>query len=369
MGTWKSNRELTVPTIKLKVEMTPKLMNLLNNLFGRMEVTYTKTEESAFRPAFDDKPEWRHAGAYTVVSATDTEIVIKDKNPLTGEEGTSTATFEGPDRYWIPLKGMQGREYFDRVKSPVKTATSKPDENSALESMKTPDTRLFELRTYHAMPGKLDNLLARFRNHTTKLFEKHGMTNIAYWVPIENKDNILVYLLAYPDRAARDAAWQAFGADDEWKKVADESEVDGKLVGKVDQLFLTATDFSPGFKTTSNDTERLFEMRTYTTTPGNLLALHNRFRNYTKNLFIKHGMTNQGYFKPLVGQSGADNTLLYFLAHKDAASAGGSWEAFRTDPAWIAVKQASEDAAGGSLTVPDGVKSIFFKPTDFSPVR
>ena len=139
VGTWKSNRELSVPTIKLKIGMTPERMKFLNNLFGRLEVTYTKTEESAVMPAHDDRPEWRFAGAYTVVSATDAEIVIKSKSPLTGEEETSTATFEGPDRYWIPLKGMKGREYFDRVKSPVKTATSKPDENSASESKKTPD--------------------------------------------------------------------------------------------------------------------------------------------------------------------------------------------------------------------------------------
>jgi len=232
-----------------------------------------------------------------------------------------------------------------------------------------PDTKLFELRTYHAMPGKLDMLLARFRDHTTGLFEKHGMTNIGYWVPVDNTDNILVYLLAYPNRAARDASWKGFGADEDWKKVAAASEADGKIVGKVDQRFLTATAFSPGFGTTSDGVERLFEMRTYTTTPGNLPALHNRFRRHTMDLFHNHGMTNLGYFQTVAGQSGTDDTLLYFLAHKDAASAGESWKAFRSDPAWLAAKKASEDAAGGSLTVPDGVKSILLKPTDFSPVR
>jgi hypothetical protein len=232
-----------------------------------------------------------------------------------------------------------------------------------------PDPRLFELRTYHAMPGKLDKLLARFRDHTTRLFEKHGMTNIGYWVPVDNTDNILVYLLAYPDRAARDASWKGFSADEDWKKVAAASEVDGKIVGKVDQQFLTATAFSPGFGTTANGVERLFEMRTYTTTAGNLPALHNRFRSHTMDLFRNHGMTNLGYFQPVAGQPVADDTLLYFLAHKDAASADESWKGFRSDPAWLAVKKASEDAAGGSLTVPDGVKSIFLKPIDFSPVR
>ena len=234
---------------------------------------------------------------------------------------------------------------------------------------KPADSRLFELRTYHAMPGKLDKLLVRFRDHTTRLFDKHGMTNIAYWVPVENKDNVLIYLLAYQDRAARDASWKRFGSDPDWKKVAAASEEGGKLVGKIDQWFLSATAFSPGFGEASKDGGNVFEMRTYTATKGNLTALHRRFSDHTLGLFRKHGMTNLGYFQPVAGQPGTDDTLLYFLAHKDASAAAGSWEGFRADPDWVAVKKASEDAAGGSLTVPDGVKSVFLKPTDFSPVR
>src|SRR5437588_12588494 len=86
------------------------------------------------------------------------------------------------------------------------------------------DTRLFELRTYYAEPGKLDDLNARFRNHTTKLFEKHGMENIGYWTPVDNKENKLIYMLAFPSKEARDRSWKAFGADAEWKQVAKESE-------------------------------------------------------------------------------------------------------------------------------------------------
>ena len=234
---------------------------------------------------------------------------------------------------------------------------------------KPADGRLFELRTYHADPGKLDALLGRFRDHTCKLFEKHGMTNVGYWVPVENPDRLLVYLLAYPDRAARDAAWKGFLADEDWKKAAAASEVNGKLVAKIEERFLTATDFSSAFAPAAGGADRLFEMRTYTTTPGKLPDLHRRFRDHTTGLFAKHGMTNGGYFRLTAGQEGADNTLLYFLAHRDAAAAEKSWAAFRADPAWVAAKKASEEAAGGSLTVPDGVKSIFLKPVDFSPVK
>jgi hypothetical protein len=231
------------------------------------------------------------------------------------------------------------------------------------------DSRLFELRTYHAEPGKLDALLARFRDHTCKLFEKHGMTNVGYWVPVENPDRLLIYLLAYPDRAARDASWKGFLGDEAWKKAAAASEVDGKLVAKIESLFLTTTDFSSAFSPAAGGADRLFELRTYTTTPGNLPALHRRFREHTTGLFEKHGMTNGGYFQLAAGQQGAEDTLLYFLAHKDGAAAEKSWAAFRADPVWVAAKTASEKAAGTSLTVSDGVKSLFLKPVDFSPVK
>ena len=233
------------------------------------------------------------------------------------------------------------------------------------------DKLLYELRTYHAEPGKLDALLTRFRDHTCKLFEKHGMTNVGYWVPVENNDNVLIYLLSYPDKDARDAAWKGFLGDEDWKKAAAASEVNGKLVGKIDELFLTSTDFSPGFAGDKNGgADRVFEMRTYTTRDGLLPALHKRFREHTIELFKKHGMTNLGYFKLTDGQPAAENTLLYFLAHKDQEAATKSWTDSRADPVWVAAKKASEDANGGSLSVlPDGVKNVFLKRVDFSPVK
>src|SRR4051812_49799096 len=87
-----------------------------------------------------------------------------------------------------------------------------------------PKMRLYELRVYTAAPGKLDALNARFRDHTVKLFEKHGMTNVGYWLPIDNKDNKLVYLLSFPNMEARTRAFAAFGADPDWQKASRESE-------------------------------------------------------------------------------------------------------------------------------------------------
>lgn len=108
------------------------------------------------------------------------------------------------------------------------------------------NSRIFELRTYYTHPGKLPNLLARFRNHTTKLFEKHGMSNIGYWVPQDSpaKDNTLIYVLAHPSREAADKAWKDFQADETWKKVRAASEESGKIVEKVDRVYMDAVDFS-----------------------------------------------------------------------------------------------------------------------------
>ncbi|MDP7268294.1 MAG: NIPSNAP family protein [Pirellulales bacterium] len=106
--------------------------------------------------------------------------------------------------------------------------------------------RLFEMRTYTTAPGKLENLHARFRDHTNALFVKHGMALIAYWVP-EEKPNTLIYILAYPDRDAREASWKAFMADPEWQRVWDASKkaAGGPIVTKIDKTFMRPTDYSP----------------------------------------------------------------------------------------------------------------------------
>jgi hypothetical protein len=107
--------------------------------------------------------------------------------------------------------------------------------------------RIFELRTYTAAPGKIDALNGRFRDHTCQLFEKHGMTNIGYWTPTDSKDpeQKLIYLLAFPSREAARKSWAAFQADPGWKAVQKASEKDGKLVVKVESVYLKPTDYSP----------------------------------------------------------------------------------------------------------------------------
>ena len=107
--------------------------------------------------------------------------------------------------------------------------------------------RVFEIWTYTAPDGKLPELQSRFRNHTMRIFERHGMTNIGYWVPQDApmSQNTLVYVLARENREAAKQSWAAFGKDPEWRKVAEESQVNGRLTSKVESLFVDPTDFSP----------------------------------------------------------------------------------------------------------------------------
>ncbi len=105
---------------------------------------------------------------------------------------------------------------------------------------------IYELRIYTANPGKMRPLLARFRDHTTGLFEKHGITNVGYWLnSIGGRSDELWYMLSYQDAAQRDRAWAAFAADPEWQAARAESEKDGPLVHHLENRLMTATDFSP----------------------------------------------------------------------------------------------------------------------------
>lgn len=230
---------------------------------------------------------------------------------------------------------------------------------------------VYELRVYHCNPGKLPALQSRFRDHTLKLFEKHGITNVGYWTPADadkGRDDTLIYLLAHRDRDTAKASWTAFGNDPEWKAIKAESEKDGTpLVKKVDVLYLDTADYSPAtVALESSGTPRTFELRTYTASPGKFENLHKRFREHTCALFAKHGITNVGYWIPCDADKGHADTLVYLLAFPDRDAAKKSWDAFGADPAWQKVFKESQ---------PDGVQlagkieSIFLTPANFSPLQ
>lgn len=115
------------------------------------------------------------------------------------------------------------------------------------ETPSNAQTQVFELRTYTAAPGKLAELNARFRNHTLALFERHGMKNVAYWIPQDapRASDTIIYVLAHESREAAAKSWQAFSADPGWQKVKAASEANGPIVTKVESVFMVPIDYSP----------------------------------------------------------------------------------------------------------------------------
>jgi hypothetical protein len=107
--------------------------------------------------------------------------------------------------------------------------------------------KVFELRTYTAPPGKLGELHARFRNHTLRIFQKHGMNNVIYFAPTDAplKDNTLIYVISHPSREAATRNWDAFRKDPYCVMVAADSQVNGRILEKAESVFMTATDYSP----------------------------------------------------------------------------------------------------------------------------
>jgi hypothetical protein len=231
--------------------------------------------------------------------------------------------------------------------------------------------RLFELRTIQASPGKLDALHARLRDHQIPLLEQHGIFTQGVFVPAgENPDQRVYLLTAAEGLGAMVDGWAGFREDPKWLEVLAEADKDGKLVAHEDHERLRSTHWSPVFTPEKSAQPRVFELRTYTCPdPGKHAALMRRFHNHTMKLFEKHGMENIVYWTP-DERPESQQRLVYLLAHKSQDAAKESFTAFRKDPDWLAAKEASEKAAGGSLTNPDqGVVSEFLTAAEYSPLR
>ncbi|MCE2812725.1 MAG: NIPSNAP family protein [Planctomycetaceae bacterium] len=253
---------------------------------------------------------------------------------------------------------------------------------------------LYELRVYTPEEGRQADLLKLMENTGIKFLSKHKIELVGAWVANDASDPRVVTLVRHADRKTCDAAWTAFGADPDWQAAYEASAVNGKKPTKsVTRIFLNTNDYSPKLAI-ENVGNRVFELRTYITTPNNLGALNNRFRNHTMTLFKKHGMNNVIYWSIASGESikakelldavspqgqakaeisddlpAAGNSLVYFLTHASPEAQKASFGTFRDDPTWNQVRTDSEKAAGGSLTAGGGVKSWFLKPTSFSPLK
>lgn len=225
---------------------------------------------------------------------------------------------------------------------------------------------VYELRTYTTNEGKLDNLNARFRDHTVKLFDKHGMKSIGYWVPTDGEQakNTLIYVISHKSREAATASWKAFLSDPAWKKVAAESQKDGQILAKrPDSVFMKAASYTPKWKNGKADGDDVFEMRIYKAAKGKLGKLDARFRDHSIKLFEKHGIQSVAYWHPTDAPDSAD-TLIYIIKHANRDAAKKSWSAFGADPAW---KKVARESGVGRLAKSPAV--TYMKATDYSAIK
>jgi hypothetical protein len=255
------------------------------------------------------------------------------------------------------------------------------------------DDRAFELSVYTPVAGKQAEALALVREHGVKFMKKHGIELLGAWTPVDDKDERLIKIVANKDRATAEKNWAAFEADEERTAAFAAATKGVSPIKGFARFLLNATDYSPELKVAEVG-DRVFELRTYIASPGNLGGLNDRFRNHTMKLFEKHGMTNIAYFNlsadststvgdvmsaltnsggpeldAKVDMPAKDNALIYFLTHKSADAMKASFKKFGEDPMWKEVYTESEKKANGPLTAKGGVNSLLLKPTDFSPTK
>ncbi len=226
------------------------------------------------------------------------------------------------------------------------------------------DNRFYELRIYYCHPGKLNDLIARFKDHTTGLFEKYGMENIGYWLPTSNEENALYYILSYPNKMARETSWAAFRKDPQWQEVVRKSEENGKIVSKVTSIFMTPSEISPVIKPSATGVDRSFEFRTYHCAPGKLPDLMTRFKKHTLGFFKKYDMQNIGYWTTIDSLK-VQPDLVYMLAYKSEAEGKKAWAEFLKDRKWVKAKTNSEK--NGKIV--ESVESVYLKPLEFSAIK
>lgn len=227
---------------------------------------------------------------------------------------------------------------------------------------------VFELRTYTTNDGKLDNLNARFRDHTVALFKKHGMESVGYWMPTDEptSKNTLIYVIKHASRDAAKASWKAFLADPEWQKVAKESQVDGQILAKApDAVFMEATDYSPEYTNAEKSDGTVFELRIYRCNEGKLPNLDARFRDHTIRLFERHGIRNVAYWHP-TDEPDSKDTLIYIVRHNSRDAAKASWQAFGADEEW---KKVAEESQKDGKFLRERPESIYMQATDYSAIR
>jgi hypothetical protein len=249
---------------------------------------------------------------------------------------------------------------------PGESAQPLPDKSPRMPNMD--QGPIYELRIYAANEDRLGHLIKRFRNHTDRLFRKHHMESVGYWLPTDGtprQRRKFVYILKHPSRYAAYKNWTAFSNDREWEAVLDKPEFRSLLSERPTSVFMNINDYSAKASNPISKAGGIYELRTYTANPGKLPALNARFRSHTTGLFKKHGMGNIGYWTPFDRPESA-NTLIYLIHHANRQQADANWRAFDSDPAW---QKVARDSQRKGKFLSQSPQRLYLKALDFSPLK
>ena len=238
------------------------------------------------------------------------------------------------------------------------TAPTLPD--SAPRMLRVDDGPVYELRIYAAAEDRLGHLIKRFREHTDRLFRKHKMEPVAYWLPTDGtakEKRRFVYILKHPSRYAAYRNWNAFTHDPEWKRgVLEQPEFQRLLSGRPESVFLTPNKFLN--ESTRSNNPNIYELRIHTAAQGKLTALHQHHRDTGVNLHLKHGIRTLGSWFAF-DRPESENTMYTLHRHTNRTQADLNWKAIEADPEWRKSR--------GNLNTK--TERLYLKPMDFSPMR
>ena len=227
---------------------------------------------------------------------------------------------------------------------------------------------VYELRTYIAARDRFEHLVTRFREHTDRLFRKHNMQPVGYWVPAEGppiSKRTFVYILKHPSRYDAWKNWVAFTNDREWQRVLDQPVFQGLLIGKPDSVFMMAVDSATANVNDIEDRGGVYELVTYTASPDKLPSLIRQFRERATGLFngapMKHIASWTAFDKPE-----SDSQLISLIRHSNRDQVDGNPNVAKSDARWRSATSGSET---GDLLLARPTEELYLKPLDFSPLK
>ena len=251
-------------------------------------------------------------------------------------------------------------------------------QQSALDSEPSPtplkpvdrltEVPVFELRIYTANKDRLKHMIKRFKTYTDKIFKRHNMEPVGYWLPVGGGADRrkFIYILKHSSRYAAYQNWMNFSNDREWKNIVLKTpEFQRLLAEKPEHVFMTENDYSEKVKDSIGEQGGIFELRTYDCNPAKLRLLNERFKNHTTRIFKKHGMKNIAYWTPF-DRPESSNQLIYLIHHESREQADKNWKSFIADPEWKGIARESQIDGKFLSKKPE---RIYLKGLDFSPLK